>query len=75
MDFDPADLERAAEIVRTRLAEVPAHLARIQAAVAVAVDQPMLPDAIVTAILETTEQVTSEAIHVVATLEELLEGA
>jgi hypothetical protein len=75
MEFDPADLERAAEIVRARLAEVPAHLARVKAAVAVAVDQPMLPDAVVTAILETTEQVMSEAIHIVATLDELLEGA
>jgi hypothetical protein len=75
MEFDLADIERATEIVRARLAEVPAHLARVQAALAVAVDQPMLPDAVVTAILETTEQVMSEAIRVAATLEELMEGA
>jgi uncharacterized protein (DUF2141 family) len=75
MEFDLADVERAVGSVRARLAEVPAHLAEVQAAVAVAVDRPMLPDAVVTAILQTTEQVMSEASRIATTLEELLEGA
>ena len=74
MEFDPADLERAVETVRARLAEVPAHVARVRGATAMAVGMPLLPDPVVTAIVETVEHVVSSAIRIAATVEELLEG-
>lgn len=75
MDFDPADLERAVETVRSRLAEVPTHLRRLRAAVAFAVDQPLLPQSVIDAIVETTERIVQGATQVATTLEEALESA
>ncbi len=73
-DVDPADLERAVEAVRARLAEVPAHLARLRVAVATAVGRPLLPQPVVTAIVETAERIARSATQTAATLEEALEG-
>ena len=74
MEFDPADLERAVETLRARLSEAPAHVAGVRKAVAVAVEQPLLPEPVVTAIVETAEQVVSSALRIIATVEDLLEG-
>jgi hypothetical protein len=74
MDVDPTDLERAVEAVRARLAEVPAHVARVRAAVAMAVDQPLLPEPVVAAIITMADRVVSSAARIAATLQDLLEG-
>lgn len=74
MDFDAAAHDRAVDMIRARLAEIPTRVTAVRAAASAAANQPLVPGPIATAMLDVAAQIGTVATEIVDKIVELLEG-